>query len=218
MNHYAILNLPSPTSHSSTPVTSASIKQAYHTALLKHHPDKLQSPSADPPPSIDVIKLAYSTLSDPAQRAAHDRALLLRKPSWAHTSNNGASTTRSAGASSGSSTSTSSNGQSTGESSTSSSSASTSFHTGSEQLDLDDMQYAESDDGRATWSHGCRCGDSRGFVLTEAQLEAEEARGGREVVVGCAGCSLWVRVAFGVVEAEAGEIPAAAPVSKKSAG
>ena len=30
-------------------------------------------------------------------------------------------------------------------------------------------------------------------------------RGGREVVVGCRGCSLWVRVGFAVVEEEDGE-------------
>jgi diphthamide biosynthesis protein 4 len=191
-NFYTVLNLPSPTTQASTPVTAATIKQAYHTALLKYHPDKLNSPSKDPIPSVSSIQLAYATLSDPALRSAHDRALLLRKPvpSLASNYDNNKTDAENSGAAG-------------NDSASASSKASAAFHTGSEQLDLDDMHYNESDDGSgASWNYACRCGDARGFVLTEAQLEAEEARGGREVVVGCTGCSLWVRVAFGVVELE----------------
>lgn len=72
-----------------------------------------------------------------------------------------------------------------------------SFHTGEEVVDLDDLAY---DEGEGIWYRACRCGEDRGYVVTERQLEDEEAKGGREVVVGCKGCSLWIRVGFGIVE------------------
>jgi hypothetical protein len=71
------------------------------------------------------------------------------------------------------------------------------FRTGEEVVDLDDMRLNEQ---TGIWYRACRCGEQRGFVVTEEQLENEEARGGREVVVGCHGCSLWLRVGFGVVD------------------
>lgn len=50
------------------------------------------------------------------------------------------------------------------------------------------------------WSHACRCGFAPGFVIREAALEDAVGRGESEVLVGCGGCSLWVRVGFGVEE------------------
>lgn len=64
---------------------------------------------------------------------------------------------------------------------------------GGEGVDLDDM-----DEGDGVWWRGCRCGQERGFEVTEADLE--DAMGEGEVVVGCKGCSLWLRVLFGIVE------------------
>ncbi|KAL7267817.1 hypothetical protein RUND412_009581 [Rhizina undulata] len=58
-------------------------------------------------------------------------------------------------------------------------------------VDLDDFTYHED---TRRWTRGCRCGEGEGFVVTEEDLE----RGGE--VVGCWGCSLWVRVAYEVVE------------------
>ena len=72
-----------------------------------------------------------------------------------------------------------------------------SHHTGEEVVDLDDLTYEE---GEGKWYRGCRCGEERGFVVTEGELEDAEGKGEREVVVGCAGCSLVLRVGFGVVE------------------
>lgn len=72
-------------------------------------------------------------------------------------------------------------------------------YTGSEILDLDDLVL---DEERGVWYLGCRCGESRGYVVTERDLEREEGAEGREIVVGCCGCSLWIRVGFGVVEEE----------------
>ncbi|KAE9963845.1 hypothetical protein EG328_011008 [Venturia inaequalis] len=70
-------------------------------------------------------------------------------------------------------------------------------YTGSETLDLDDLIF---DEGEGIWYSCCRCGERKGYVITEGDLEREEELGGREIVVGCRGCSLWIRVGFGVVE------------------
>jgi diphthamide biosynthesis protein 4 len=75
-------------------------------------------------------------------------------------------------------------------------------YTGSEALDLDDLSY---DEDTGIWYLACRCGEKRGYVVTERDLEREESAGGREIVIGCGGCSLWVRVSFGVVEEDGGE-------------
>jgi len=70
-------------------------------------------------------------------------------------------------------------------------------------VDLDDMEYCEEgQEGKGVWWRGCRCGEEKGFVLTEEDLEDGEEEGegdGGQVVVGCVGCSLWVRVVYGVV-------------------
>lgn len=55
--------------------------------------------------------------------------------------------------------------------------------------------------GSVEWTAPChRCATDPGFVVSEAALESAERRGEGEVLVGCRGCSLWVRVEFGVVE------------------
>ena len=78
------------------------------------------------------------------------------------------------------------------------------FRTGVEVVDLDDLVFLADvkgggDDGQeGIWYRGCRCGDERGFEVHEEDLE--EAVGEGEVSVGCKGCSLWLRVLFGVLE------------------
>jgi diphthamide biosynthesis protein 4 len=70
--------------------------------------------------------------------------------------------------------------------------------TGEERIDLDDMTY---DDSSASYIRACRCGDARGHEVREEDLEAEAARGGAgEVLVQCAGCTLWLRVEFCMVD------------------
>lgn len=71
------------------------------------------------------------------------------------------------------------------------------FHTGLDTVDLDDLDY---DDSSETWYRACRCGQGRGFVVDEAQLEKAVGRGESDVLVGCRGCSLWLKVLFGIVE------------------
>jgi diphthamide biosynthesis protein 4 len=72
------------------------------------------------------------------------------------------------------------------------------FHSGLEILDLDDLNYDEIGE---VWFKSCRCGDERGFQLRKADLE--EASDIGELHVGCRGCSLWLKVLFGVVEEDA---------------
>ena len=69
------------------------------------------------------------------------------------------------------------------------------FRTGLDTVDLDDLIY---DEGKEIWTRGCRCGDDRGFVVTEGELEVNAEDG--ELIIGCRGCSLWLRVLFGVEE------------------
>ena len=67
--------------------------------------------------------------------------------------------------------------------------------TGLETVDLDDLIY---DQAASFWYRSCRCGEDRGYVVTELELEKNITDG--ELIVGCKGCSLWLRVLFGVEE------------------
>jgi diphthamide biosynthesis protein 4 len=69
------------------------------------------------------------------------------------------------------------------------------FRTGLDTVDLDDLIF---DEGKEVWTRGCRCGDDHGFVVMEAELELNAEDG--ELIIGCRGCSLWLRVLFGVEE------------------
>lgn len=68
-----------------------------------------------------------------------------------------------------------------------------SYHTGLDTVDLDDLAYHET---TSTWTRACRCGQKAGFVVSEEELEKHADLG--ELVTGCRGCSLWLRVLFGV--------------------
>lgn len=57
-------------------------------------------------------------------------------------------------------------------------------------VDLDDFDYDEQGE---RWTRACRCGEGEGFVITEEHLAAGDD------VVGCCGCSLWVKVGYEVV-------------------
>ncbi|KAK7522121.1 uncharacterized protein IWZ02DRAFT_123728 [Phyllosticta citriasiana] len=199
-NAYRILSLPSPRQTASRPPSTADIKAAYRRALLTHHPDKAGGLSGNytdtsgssarrsntggstaPAFSVDDITLAYKTLSSPTERAAHDRALRL-------SNNNGGG---------------SGSGKGGDDAETD---AEEQFRLGLEVWDLDELAW---DEAQGLWWRGCRCGEERGFVVHEGDLEralesvSGPAGGGAgEVLVGCCGCSLWVRVGFAVEEEE----------------
>lgn len=67
-------------------------------------------------------------------------------------------------------------------------------HTGLETVDLDDLSFNEK---TGSWSRACRC-EVGGYVVTEDELEANLED--HEIIVGCQGCSLWLRVLFSVEE------------------
>jgi len=66
-------------------------------------------------------------------------------------------------------------------------------------VDLDEFTYEEEKDG-GRYVKSCRCGEEKGFVIKDVELEQVADEGGREVVVGCVGCSLWWRVGFEVLD------------------
>ncbi|MCJ1325324.1 Diphthamide biosynthesis protein 4 [Thelotrema lepadinum] len=188
--HYEVLNLPFPSS-SSAPSPSV-LKAAYRRALLLHHPDKKSRvPSNEdskhdqvsiviataPRYTVDQITLAYNTLSDPKLRAEYDHHLRLQI-SYSPLSRPGP------------------DGKSVRD-----------IFASLESIDLEGMQCDETQ-AEMVWWRGCRCGNERGFVVTEGDLEAtmgdmgnEERKGGNgEIIVGCQGCSLGLRVGFGILE------------------
>jgi len=68
------------------------------------------------------------------------------------------------------------------------------FQTGIENVDLDDLEF---DERESSWFRGCRCGNPKGYLITEPDLEEVEQQG--ELVVGCQDCSLWLKVHFAVL-------------------
>ncbi|KAL8821558.1 MAG: hypothetical protein Q9223_000402 [Gallowayella weberi] len=66
-------------------------------------------------------------------------------------------------------------------------------HAGIDTLDLDELDH----DGYSNeWHRDCRCGDDKGFRVTEDDLQRSSDAG--EMITECQGCSLRLRVKFGV--------------------
>ncbi|GAD98232.1 diphthamide biosynthesis protein 4 [Paecilomyces variotii No. 5] len=179
---YAILDLPF--TGASTPFSKQQIKVAYHRALLKYHPDKAPAAAGSVATTastdrsraetytytVDEITTAYKTLSDPFLRTDYDRSLRLSRLKA---------------------------GEKHGNADV--------FHTGLEVVDLEDLGYEEVDDNNdgheadsegSYWYRSCRCGDEKGFLVTEQDLEREAEHG--EIIIGCRGCSLWMKILFAV--------------------
>lgn len=166
--HYEVLALPKSLIDDASPdQIPLIVKQAYHRALLRHHPDKSSkgttpssvSSASTPAYTIDQITQAHATLSNQTLRAAYDAQI--RTLNINNTAPDAA------------------------------------FQTGIETLDLDDLNY--DDVGvQPQWYRSCRCGNPRGFVVGEPDLE--EAGDLGELLVGCQDCSLWLRVCFAVVD------------------
>lgn len=223
-NAYRILSLPSPrqsasASASRPPPSPADIKAAYRRALLTHHPDKAggalngivgdtdagstcsssgsgsgsarkgsaRARAPAPAFSVDDITLAYKTLSSPAGRAAHDRTLRLSNNNN-NNNNNYNGDAKGGGDDDDAETRAGEQAQ---------------FRLGLEVWDLDELAW---DEAQGVWWRGCRCGEERAFVVREGDLEraleSVSGAGAGEVLVGCCGCSLWVRVGFAVEEEE----------------
>jgi diphthamide biosynthesis protein 4 len=180
-NYYHILGLSAPSSGSPAPrPKGADLRRAYRKALLAAHPDK-QSAGAEGLHSVDDVKEAYIVLDDAKTRAEYDN-WVLRNPHILSTS----SIHMKGGVGAGS-------GQGMTED----------FILGLDVLDLSDFEEVEGNHEvglEGEWTRACRCGDEKGFRILEDDLIDAEERGEKEVLVGCGGCSLWVRVGFDVEE------------------
>jgi diphthamide biosynthesis protein 4 len=171
-NYYHILGLATPSPGSSASKhTAAELRRAYRNALLAAHPDKKTATSKGTY-SIDDVKEAYLVLGDASKRVEYDN-WVLRNPRIID-ADGGSNETQ--------------GGQTLSQD----------FILGLELLDLSDFEEQDGDQGE--WTRGCRCGDEKGFRILEEDLEDAEGRGEKEVLVGCGGCSLWVRVGFEVEE------------------
>ncbi|EFQ86561.1 hypothetical protein CFE70_005754 [Pyrenophora teres f. teres 0-1] len=197
---YHILGLEAPHWNNSIKAQStADLRRGYKIALLAAHPDKQSSGTTDAVKkttrggdegyTVDDVKEAYNILSDPKSRADYDNWLLHNRD-----------TLRSSRSSL----------------HTASLLPSSDFILGLELLDLSDFDVVETrsdisakvdsargdnmseEEEQMQWTRRCRCGAETGFRILEEELEDAEGRGEKEVLVGCEGCSLWVRVGFEV--------------------
>lgn len=195
-DYYATLNLPLPLPNVQ-PTSTPDIRRAYKLALLAAHPDK-QTGQARSTHTVDEVKEAYAVLMDKDKRTSYD-AWVLRNGGVGGGGGGGGE-----------------NGGGIG--------VSQEFLAGLEVLDLSDFcvldpgfEFTHTDggadggaeaggdkergdaegEGQMEWTRACRCGDEDGFRILEEELEDAEQRGEGEVLVGCGGCSLWVRVGFG---------------------
>jgi diphthamide biosynthesis protein 4 len=167
--HYEILGLP--VSGAGQELSAQQLKAAYRRALLQHHPDKSQAYSESKASDSKKSSIKVYTVDQISSAYA-----ILSVPKL-RSEYDTALKLRLSSFYSGS----------RGDEQT--------FRTGFDTVDLDDIEY---DEIAEVWFRSCRCGDERGFLLRETDLE--EAEEDCELHVGCRGCSLWLRVLFGVVE------------------
>lgn len=169
-DHYTILNLQF--TESSSSLSKQQLKLAYHRALLKHHPDKTQDQGDNGSrthrhPTSSVYTIDEITTAYKTLSDPAQRAEYDRSLRLDRLKTVEREKTGAV------------------------------FHTGLEVVDLEDLQEDEKEGSdELFWFRGCRCGDERGFMVTEEDLEREEEHG--EVVVGCRGCSLYMKVLFAV--------------------
>lgn len=172
--YYDILQISPSSLDSAQQDRSQALKRAYHRALLIHHPDK-QNRRRQRSEAADAG--AAGVTVDQISLAYATLASPARRAAYDK------ALLLAARGSSSSLPSSSSPGESRRF-----------FHTGIQDADLDDLEF---DPVAEEWFRACRCGNPRGYRFGEADLEETADFG--EVMVGCADCSLWLRVRFAVV-------------------
>jgi diphthamide biosynthesis protein 4 len=212
---------------SSSTIPTALVRAKYRQALLRAHPDKHTPPTSPPSHShttrqeegagresrvgeygysVDDVKEAFAILSDERTRREYD-IWLRQEPT---------STVSRSGSVQGEedfilglevldlsdfeevSISTSASTESSPPTTTTTTTPTTSSPS---SIELEErVGDGEEEVGRVEWRRKCRCGADGGFRIQEVELEDAAGRGEKEVLVGCVGCSLWVRVGFDVEE------------------
>lgn len=179
VDYYQILNLPF--TGSTTGFSKQQLKLAYHKALLKHHPDKAGAVAQE----TSLSRTTNGTFTDRGDQRSYTIDEIttayktLSDPGLRAEYDRELRLDRVKAA----------EREKTADV----------FHTGLEAVDLEDLVCDEGDEGAGdsmSWYRGCRCGDERGFSVTEDDLEREAEHG--EIVIGCRGCSLWLKVLFAV--------------------
>jgi DnaJ-class molecular chaperone len=169
--HYEILDLP-PSLQNEPYFSPQTLRTAYRRSLLRWHPDKANTNlTLKSPPSATQPKFSIDQISTAYTTLCDTRKRReYDRELKARNSRSG-----------------NENGNGWNEE--------RKFKAGVEAVDLDDLEHDES---QGIWYRGCRCGDESGYEVRESDLEAGE--GDAEVLVGCRGCSLWLRVLFAVVQ------------------
>ena len=171
-NHYDLLNL-----SCKSELTLAEVKQAYHQTLLTYHPDKIKQGSTSCTGSISKAATAVTSVPSIDEIVCAYKVLSDPTKRAAYDAALKAQLDIDA-----------------------------SGHAGLESFDLEELDYdEEQDSARGTWSRGCRCGNEQGYIVTEEELQHSNQtdqqdgyRGTGEVLVGCQGCSLLIRVTYAV--------------------
>lgn len=183
-DYYQILSLPY--TSSSADFSKQEIKIAYHKALLKNHPDKARAVARDTDLDGSISGMTISS-TRPVNKASGHRIYTIDEITTAYKTLSDSTLRAEYDRALRLDRLKAAEREKTGDV----------FHTGLEIVDLEDLVCDEDDDSRgACWYRGCRCGDERGFQVTEQELEKEADHG--EIVVGCRGCSLWLKVLFAV--------------------
>jgi len=178
-SHYDVLGLPLPIYNGATPelLTSQVVKKAYHKALLKWHPDKALIGGA---PSAAIRDKPKSTSPLPTDTPGYTLDEIITAYTTLSTERGRREYEREYRL------------QLVGSTREEVKSL-WNVYVPMDVVDLDDFEYEER---LGKFYKGCRCGENEGYVLWESELE--ELQTG-VVVVGCVGCSLWLKVEFEVV-------------------
>lgn len=178
-SHYDVLGLSAPTRSGATPelLTSQAVKKAYHKALLKWHPDKALVGGALPATTLDKPN---KTSPPPTDTPGYTLDEIITAYITLSTERGRREYEREYRLRLAGNTKEEVKGL-------------WNSYVPMDVVDLDDFEYEER---LGKFYKGCRCGENEGYVLWESELE--EVQTG-EVVVGCVGCSLWLKVEFEVV-------------------
>ena len=172
-DHYTVLSLPFTTSST---ISKQQLKLAYHRTLLRHHPDKTSSAKDQ----------TVSTKQTPEHNGDDQPTYSIDEITLAYKTLSDPSLRAEYDRSLRLDRLKIVEREKTGAV----------FHTGLEVVDLEDLAFEEKDNDECFWYGACRCGDEQGFTVTEEDLEREAEHG--EILIGCRGCSLWMKILFAV--------------------